>query len=201
MQGFSMRQRSFPKLALVNLMMMLLLGNENFIFRATVAEEHSSLLQKGSSLQGGNTRKSSHDALDTIFAKGGLGNKRNLRTKSDQNDQNLSLDSMEENEMRVAVTNEFEELFLLLVYVCEAGGQTFTYKTTDEMSGPWEECRGKTGEECKRVIDDDPTLESEKIQIVGINDSDVAVSRIFDACRVVIYVDDDNVVMGVPSRG
>jgi len=125
-----MRQRSFPKLALVNLMMMLLLGNENFIFRATVAEEHSSLLQKGSSLQGGNTRKSSHDALDTIFAKGGLGNKRNLRTKSDQNDQNLSLDSMEENEMRVAVTNEFEELFLLLVYVCEAGGQTFTYKVS-----------------------------------------------------------------------
>jgi hypothetical protein len=71
--------------------------------------------------------------------------------------------------------------------------------TESKREGPWPECVGKTGEECKTLIE--ATGSSDLKGNVQIIPADFMVTMDFRTDRVRIFVDEDGLVVEIPHRG
>jgi hypothetical protein len=71
--------------------------------------------------------------------------------------------------------------------------------TESKREGPWPECVGKTGAECKTLIE--ATGSSDLKGNVQIIPEDFMVSMDFRTDRVRIFVDGDGIVDKIPHRG
>ncbi len=71
--------------------------------------------------------------------------------------------------------------------------------TESKREGPWPECVGKTGEECKTLIE--ATGSDDFKANVHIIPEDFMVTMDFRTDRVRIFVDGDGLVVKIPHRG
>lgn len=71
--------------------------------------------------------------------------------------------------------------------------------TESKREGPWPECVGKSGEECKTLIE--ATGSSDLRGNIQIIPEDFMVTMDFRTDRVRIFVDGDGLVVKIPHRG
>ena len=67
---------------------------------------------------------------------------------------------------------------------------------TSELSGPWPQCKGLSADSCTEIV----KAEAPDVKVVVVHPGE-GVTREYNVRRVIIYVDENDIVQNEPGRG